>query len=193
MKEAGVPYRGGQIIFASPKWELDPEKECSFPSGHLVSELGLEPRCLDFWAPSLLGAVQLHAYRGIFPSKTNRWLLPPFRLPLLTRAWYFKKTEKTGFLHNSSCHTFICSIFMVLLSKRKSTVWLGEVFGDLQALWHNLETCRFTCETLPLTDFINLSTKLWFPHRNEWTGLSPLVVNKHKFFVWCRWWLWATQ
>ena len=129
-----------------------PKKEDSFPSGCSVSELRLEPRFLDFLAPYPLGAVQHRAYRGIFPLKTNRWRLLPFRLPLLTRAWYFKEPQKTCFLHKSSCHIFICGIFMVLFSKTKSTAWLWELFGDLQALWHTIETCRFTlCNYLSKT------------------------------------------
>lgn len=71
MKEPGVPYRGGQIICLS-RMRIDPKKENSFPSGRLVSELGLQPTFLDFSAPSPLGAVQHHAYRGVIPPKTNQ-------------------------------------------------------------------------------------------------------------------------
>lgn len=66
-------------LIASPKWELDPREDSSFPSGHSVSELRLESR---FLSPLSAGSCAHDAHRDIFSSKTNWWLLPPSRQTL---------------------------------------------------------------------------------------------------------------
>lgn len=117
---------------ASPKWELDPREGRSYPLQWTLklSELRLGSR---FHGHFSAGSCAHRAHRGIFPSKTNWWLLPPSRQPLLSTAWYFKEPQET----------FPSELFLSYppiqhlhgVTSVRERIWLD--FGSLwQALWH---------------------------------------------------------